>query len=281
MPSHLLLGSGGSHTLACQFTTTLTSMTSAAAEGTTSLTVWTSSKKRRITFSYQLSTNSWWPWVVISGNWNSASSATMVRTSSAGLCTSRARYHSTANSWSSSSLSDSGMDGLLSGFVGAGDRPGVRHLAGDHEVDQERAVVVESLAHGGGDLRRLLHPHCGHAHRPRQLVEADVGQQVEPHREVVLGDVALLPVLPDVELQQLVAVVVADHELGRHVVAHCGPQGLDGVHAAAVTGEAEDDLARVGQLKADGPGDPGAQRPAPGEEVLARRAGRQVPGEVG
>src|SRR5205085_2868746 len=131
-----------------------------------------------------------------------------------------------------------------------------------------------------GDLVRGLHPDRLDAQRPGQVGELDgrVGQ-VEADREPVLGDVPLLPVLVDVQLQQLVAAVVADHELGGHAVPGCGPQGLVRVHAAAVAREAPDRLVRVGDLEPDGAGDADSQGPAAGQVVLARGGGDEVPGE--
>ena len=65
---------------------------------------------------------------------------------------------------------------------------------------------------------------AGNAHAPRELVEADLGiAEVERAGERVVVEAALAPVLLHVQLQQLVAAVVADDELGADLVARGRP----------------------------------------------------------
>ena len=86
----------------------------------------------------------------------------------------------------------------------------------------------------------------------RQLRELERRvRQVEAEREIVLLDPLLAPVLVDVQLQQPVRPVVADHELDVDVVPGRGPQRLDGVHRSAVAAEREDRLVGIRQLDAD------------------------------
>src|SRR5262249_16521248 len=78
----------------------------------------------------------------------------------------------------------------------------------------------------------------------------------------------------------LVAMVVADHELSANTVARGRPERLDGVHTAAVTGEADHSLARLGELDTQRAGDAHAQRAAARLEEVIRQRRRQVARDV-
>src|SRR3954462_10498605 len=159
----MLFGDGGSQTRAAQLTTTFTSARSPSIVESTLLTVCTSSKNRRVTFSYQ-TVNSSWPWVGSSGHSMSLPSSVIIACSSAtGAWTSSARYQRAARSSISSlvsaSLKTSSFSVLSRMRPRAGNRAMVRrilvvarHLLVQHEVDQIRPVVLERL----GDRRRDL-----------------------------------------------------------------------------------------------------------------------------
>jgi len=53
----------------------------------------------------------------------------------------------------------------------------------------------------------------------------------------VLRYLLLAPILQNVELQYLIAAIVADDEFGIDIVVRSGPKRLDGVHAAAIARE--------------------------------------------
>src|SRR3954453_3909373 len=175
----MLLGAGGSQTCAAQFTTTFTSarLPSASMVGSTLLTVWTSSKNRRVTFSYQ-TVNSSWPCVGSSGHSMSLPSSVIIAcSSSTGAWTSSARYQrsarSTISSLVSASLNSSSLRSesfRLEGSKGSRVSPRHRnraavgrvlvvvgHFLVQQQVDQERPVFGERLLDRGRDLVRRLH----------------------------------------------------------------------------------------------------------------------------
>src|SRR4029077_14476512 len=89
------------------------------------------------------------------------------------------------------------------------------------------------------------------------------------------------PVLLDVQLQQLVAAVVADDELGADAMMGGRPERLDRVHAPAVAGEADDGPVWVSQLGPDRTRDADPERAAPRLVVTTRLVRREVRGEAG
>src|SRR4051794_20109067 len=224
----MLFGAGGSQTWAAQFTTTLTSARSPSIVESTLLIVCTSSKKRRVTFSYQ-TVNSSWPCVCSSGHSMSLPSSVIIAcNSSTGAWTSSARYQrsarSTISSLVSASLNSSSLRSesfRLEGSKGSrvSPRPGHRaavgrvlvvvgHFLVQQQVDQERPVFGERLLDRGRDLVRRLHARGRYAHALGELVEADHGvSKVERAGEGVVGEAALPPVLLHVQLEQLVAAV--------------------------------------------------------------------------
>src|SRR5262245_57391241 len=157
----MLVGAGGSQTLAFQLTTTFTSagLPPSSIVGSTLLIVCTSSKKRRVTFSYQ-TVNSVWPWVGSSGHSMSLPSSVIIACSSAtGAWTSSALYHRSARSTISSLVSGS-LNSASFWFSRMSPRPGDRaavgrvlvvvgHFLVQHQVDQERAVRSERLLDRG------------------------------------------------------------------------------------------------------------------------------------
>src|SRR3954470_9632316 len=103
----MLLDAGGSQTRAAQLTTTFTSALSPSIVDSTLLTVCTSSKNRRVTFSYQ-TVNSAWPCVGSSGHSMSLPASVIIACSSAtGAWTSSALYQRSARSSISSLVSAS------------------------------------------------------------------------------------------------------------------------------------------------------------------------------
>src|SRR5262245_6842783 len=279
----MLVGAGGSQTLAFQLTTTFTSagLPPSSIVGSTLLIVCTSSKKRRVTFSYQ-TVNSVWPWVGSSGHSMSLPSSVIIASSSStGAWTSSALYHRSARSTISSLVSGS----LNSASFRKSEsfcplrsrvrpRPGDRaavgrvlvvvgHFLVQQQVDQERTVLGECLLDrephlvGGLDARRR------HAHALGELVEPDHGvAEVERARERVILEAPLLPVLLHVQLEQLVAAVVADDELRADPVPRGRPHGLDRVHRAAVAAEADHGLVGHRELDAQGAREADAERAA-------------------
>src|SRR5262245_19684605 len=193
MWSVMLFGAGGSQTLAFQFTTTLTSARppSPSIVASTLLIVCTSSKNRRVTFSYQ-TVNSAWPCVGSSGHSMSFPWSVIIACRSAtGAWTSSALYQRSARSWISSVVSAAPTATSLtaiSSFVSrsrmrprAGDRPAVRrvllvsgHLLVEHQVDQVRAVLLQRLGDRGRDLVGCLDARGRDAHAARELVEAEL-----------------------------------------------------------------------------------------------------------
>src|SRR6188472_3776492 len=180
----MLFGAGGSQTRAAQFTTTFTLARSPSIVDSTLLTVCTSSKNRRVTFSYQ-TVNSSWPCVGSSGHSMSLPSSVIIACSSAtGAWTSSASYQrlarSSISSLVSASLKSSSSCSRMSPRPCDGAPVGcvlvvVGHFLVEQQVDQERAVVGERLLDRGRDLVGRLDAHGRHAHALRQLVEADHG----------------------------------------------------------------------------------------------------------
>src|SRR3954451_1285923 len=200
MCSSLLFGLGGSQTLACQLTTTFTSARSPSIVDSTLLTVWTSSKNRRVTFSYH-PVNSAWPRVGPSGQSISLPSSSIIPCSSpTGAWTSSALYQSSASLVISVSVS--GVVTVLTrsssclrsrmGSPGAGDGAPVRgvlvmarDLLVQDQVDQVRTRLGERLGDRRPDLARRLDARRGHAHRARHRREVELGvAEVEGAGEV-------------------------------------------------------------------------------------------------
>ena len=119
----------------------------------------------------------------------------------------------------------------------------------DYQVNQEGSIVGQGLLDGRSCLFGPLNFEAGYAHRPGQRGKVDnrIGQ-FERFWEGAWVKALFLPILFDIELEQLVALVIADYKLGADVVVGGGPQGLDGVHTSAVTAEANDRFIGVSQL---------------------------------
>jgi hypothetical protein len=64
----------------------------------------------------------------------------------------------------------------------------------------------------------------------------------------VLRYTALAPVLEDIELEQQIALVVADNKLSPYFVMRRRPERLDSIHAAAITRKPDHRFVRVRQL---------------------------------
>src|SRR5262249_24334248 len=113
------------------------------------------------------------------------------------------------------------------------DREGYFHIlalqfAADNQIDEGWPVVLEHLCDSPLDLLGPLDTHARDAHRGSQRGEVDRRvAQVEAMWELMHLDAELLlPVLQNVELQQLVAMVIADHELRVDAVVRGRPERL-------------------------------------------------------
>ena len=142
------------------------------------------------------------------------------------------------------------------------------------QVDQERAVVARAPRRSRARPRRASR----RAPRARPCSRASSSKRIsgsprsnEPGN-AWSGEAALAPVLLHVQLQQLVAAVVADDELRADVVARGRPHRLDRVHRAAVAAEADHGLVRHRELDAERAREADAERAAAGRRSSGRAA---------
>ena len=182
--------------------------------GSTFLSVCTSSKNRRVTFSYQ-TVNSAWPCVGSSGPVHLVvlASRIIACSSSTGAWTSSALYQRSARSSISSLVSGSLNSSSL---VGSTSEPSCRRPGGGSPRPRRGRALPGAAAGRSGTGRPRRVPRSiagatssgvstrvgGHAHALGELVEADHRvAEVERAREGVVGEAALLPVLLHVQLR--------------------------------------------------------------------------------
>src|SRR6266567_3950120 len=163
------------------------------------------------------------------------------------------------------------MDSSVYPLLAASDvADGTGNIAVDHKVDQERTIGFERPDDGRPHLGSGFHPDRGYPQRFGQSIEPEFGAtEVEESREFVCQQPTLLPVLLDVDFEDPVAAVIADHDLGADLMVRGRPQRLDRVHGAPVAGEAEDGPFGVSQLEPKCSGYSHPQRAAPGLKVAA------------
>ncbi len=114
--------------------------------------------------------------------------------------------------------------------------------------------MVQRFLDSWGNLLWLLNPRSLNPQSPRYLIETDVRVANTKRRwEGVFRYLVFAPILQNVELQYLIALIVADDEFSIDLVVCSGPERLDSVHAAAIARKADYRFIWMGYFDTNGP----------------------------